>query len=237
MTYPEPLYGLLVAFASWSPLSPEVVPVPGELVVPCYLGLTFAVLFHFREKISFLLAAAMAGRFEPELKYLLFTSLFTFLVGFPLSALSLRVSELVNVPLGMALALVPRGLLRAIDDVPEQPSIVDSLLGGIGQGLSLIGGLSRTGMVTLALLLPGHSAKKALQWSFLVAPAYFLVKLVSIGQWEQAPPMPAFIAFTSAFFGSLLMMTLLERVAERGRPFLVVFGLIPLVFYALEVIL
>ena len=247
--------GLVVALTSWLPLSPEGNTFPSLLegyshfLVPAYLGVTFAVLFRFREKFSTLLLKAMRGIYEAELKYIALATAFTLFIGLPVSKFSCRVSAetsaLINALVGVAIVLLAvlnpsRNPLRELDSkLPEQPSILDSLSGGILQGFALLGPLTRTGAVTLGLLLPGHSAKKALQWGFMIAPAYFLLRLVELGSWKpNGPVWVPFMAFASAFFGSLLVMTLLERVAERnGRLFLIFFGLMSTVFYALEVIL
>jgi len=247
--------GLIVALTSWLPLSPEgntvssLVGGYSSFLVPAYLGVTFAVLFRFRERFSTLLLKAMRGVYEAELKYLFFATLFTVLIGLPLSRFSCRVSAevstVVNALVGVAIVLLAvlnptKNPLKELDrKLPEQPSILDSLSGGILQGFALLGPLTRTGTVTLGLLLPGHSAKKALQWGFMIAPAYLILRLVQLGSWQSSDPAwVPFTAFASAFFGSLLLMPLLERMAEKnGRYFLILFGLVAVVVYALEVIM
>ncbi|WP_297552258.1 undecaprenyl-diphosphate phosphatase [Thermococcus sp.] len=249
------LSGLIVALTSWLPLNPEanwvspLVEGYSSFLVPAYLGVTFAVLFRFRERFSRLLLEAMKGIYEAELKYLFFATLFTVLIGLPASRFSCRVSAqtsaLLNITIGGAIILLAvlnpaKNPLKELDrKLPEQPSILDSLSAGILQGFALLGPLTRTGTVTLGLLLPGHSAKKALQWGFMVAPAYLILRLVQFGSWQSSDPAwVPFTAFASAFFGSLLLMPLLERMAERnGRYFLISFGLVAVVVYALEVVM
>jgi len=247
------LSGLIVALTSWLPLSPEGTAVSSlvggyqSFLVPAYLGVTFAVLFRFRDRLSRLLLEAARGVYEAELKYIFFATLFTIMIGLPVSGFSPRVSAgasaALNALVGAAIVLLgllnpKRNPLRELDrKLPEQPSILDSLSGGILQGLALLGPLTRTGAVTLGLLLPGHSAKKALQWGFMVAPAYLVLRLIQLGGWRSSDPAwVSFTAFASAFFASLVLMRFLEGMAERnGRSFLILFGSIAVLAYALEV--
>lgn len=245
------LSGLIVAVTSWLPLSPEgsvvssLVEGYSSLLVPAYLGVTFAVLFHFRERFSRLLLEAMKGIYEAELKYIFFATLFTVLIGLPLSGfcrVSARTSALLNILIGGAIVLLAtfkpkRNPLRELDKkLPERPSILDAFSAGILQGLVLLGPITRTGAVTLGLLLPGHDAKKALRWSFMVAPAYLVLRLIQLGSWRSSGPVwVPFTAAVSAFVVSLLLMQILESLAGKGRHFLMAFGLIPLIVYALEV--
>jgi len=245
--------GFLVALASWLPLSPEAGWFPSLVkdytlfLVPAYMGTTFAVLFYFRDELSRLFMEVLRGVYRAELKYLLFATVFTALIGIPASKFSHLIigedSTLINALIGALIVLTalasPKGNpLRELDrKLPEQPSIVDALSAGILQGLALLGQLTRTGAVTLGLTLPGHSARKVLEWGFLVAPAYFVLRLLQLGNWEPRDQTLSFIAFTSAFFTSLLMLSLLPKLANgREKLFWVAFGLIPILVYALEVI-
>ncbi|WP_050003191.1 undecaprenyl-diphosphate phosphatase [Thermococcus eurythermalis] len=248
------LSGLIFALTSWFPLSPEgdvasvLVGNYQSFLVPAYLGVTFAVFFHYREKFSRLLIEAMKGIYEAELKYVFFATLFTALIGLPLSkfswGLSAKISSAVNALIGalivlLSLATPRRNPIRELDGkLSEEPSILDSLSAGVLQGVALLGPLTRTGAITLALLLPGYSARKALQWSFMVAPAYFILRLLQFGSWEpEGPVWIPFTAFASAFFVSLVLIYLLESLAEkRARLALTAFGIVPIIVFALEVI-
>ena len=248
------LSGLMAALTSWFPLSPEgdvasvFVGDYQSFLVPAYLGITFAVFFHYREKFSRLLIEAIKGIYEAELKYVFFAALFTALIGLPLSKLSwgisAQIASALNALIGALIVLISlatprRNPIRELDGkLSEEPSMLDSLSAGILQGVALLGPLTRTGAVTLALLLPGYSAKKALQWSFMVAPAYFVLRLLQFGSWEpEGPVWVPFMALVSAFFGSLMLMSILEFLAEkRARLTLTAFGIVPVIVFALEVI-
>ena len=249
------LSGAVVAVTSMLPLNPEgalvssLVPGYSGFLVPAYLGVTFAVLFRFRERYSRLSFQALRGVYEPELKYLSFATLFTVMIGLPVFKLSCRVSTveagaanlLVGTLLSAAALVWPRlALLRGLNErLPEQPSILDAISSGVLQGLSFLGPLTRTGLVTLGLALPGHSAKKVLEWGFMISPAYFVLRLFFVGSWRpDGPAWVPFSAFLVAFAGALFMMFLLEKLAESyGERFLFFFGLVPIIIYALEVIM
>ncbi|WP_297480861.1 undecaprenyl-diphosphate phosphatase [Thermococcus sp.] len=248
------LSGILFALASWLPMNPEgewvssLVRSYHSFLVPAYLGVTFAVMFHYRERFSTLSLKAMRGIYEAELKYLFFATLFTVLIGFPLLECPIGItgkeSAIVNVLIGMLIVLLAlntpkKNPLKELDKkLPEQPSILDALSGGVLQGFALLEGVTRTGIVTLGLLLPGHSGRKALEWGFLISPAYFVLRLLQLGNWESSgPAWIPFLAFLSAFLTTLLLIPLLEKLAERWeKPFLIAFGLIAIA-YALEVMM
>lgn len=247
------LTGIITALASWLPLNPEgslFSPLVNqtEFLVPAYLGITFAVLFRYRERFSEMLIKAMKGIYDPELKFIVFAAVFTVTVGYPLERFSCAVSDfsslIINAGIGVFLILMallwPKlAILKRIDEkLPEQPSILDALSGGILQGLSVLGTLARTGFVTAGLVVPGHSVKKSLEWGFMVAPAYFVFKLAMIRTWKpDGPAWVPFTAFLLAFVVSLLTMRVLETLAERNeRKFLAIFGLIPILALILEVI-
>ncbi len=247
------LTGIITAMVSWLPLNPEEnlfssLVNQSEFLVPVYLGITFSVLFKYREKFSEMLVKVMKGIYDPELKFLVFATIFTITIGYPLKRFSCEVSDfsslIINAGVGVFLILMallwPKlAVLKRIDEkLPEQPSILDALSGGILQGFSVLGNLTRTGLVMAGLVVPGHSVKKSLEWGFMVAPAYFIFKLATIKTWK--PNEPAWIPFTAfllAFASSLITMGILETLAEKNeRKFLAVFGLIPLLTLILEVI-
>jgi len=247
------LSGALVALTSVLPLNPEgafssFVQGYGSFLVPSYLGVLFALLFRYRERYSNLFLKAMRGLYEAELKYLFFATVFTVLLGFSVSKLAPRVSTagatavnlLVGVLLVLSALLWPKlAPLRALDErLPEHPSILDAISSGVLQGLSFLGGLSRTGLVTLGLVLPGHSPRKAVEWGFMVSPAYFVLRLCLLGSWKPSgPPWIPFSAFLVSFIVTLLTISTWEALAEaHGKRFLLFFGLIPLIVYALEVV-
>lgn len=267
LDYVSPLIsGIIVALTSWLPVGPEgsavseilesVAPSHADYLVPSYLGVTFAVLFYFKNLIGIDTQSAIRGRVSSDLRYFLYASLFTIFVGYPIigrfqDALGPEGSDLVNAIVGIALILI--GLIygsRAgapLENVEGQmkekegeATLLDSLISGVLQGVSLVGSISRSGLVLLGLSSTGLNVKRALELSFLVAPTYLVMKLIFMGGWEPGLPVALlFTAFLAAFVVSLITMKLLLRGAEAlgRRLFLVIYGSMAIVVYLLGVVL
>ncbi|ASJ12085.1 undecaprenyl-diphosphate phosphatase [Thermococcus thioreducens] len=256
--------GVVVALSSWLPTSPEgysimgflegVTPAYVDYLVPAYLGVTFAVLFYFKEKIALGSQRALRRSLDPDVKYLLYTTLFTLLIGYPLLVglgvvIDPKVSDFINALLGFAIFLFAlfmgrfRPLLGgAKEKIKEDDgaTLVDSIVSGLLQGGTLMGGFSRSGFVFFGLVVTGVTPKKALELSFLIAPVYFILKLAFVGGWDPALPVPLlFAAFLSAFVTSIVTMKGLLRAVEvfGERVFLALFGLIPVFVYLVGVVL
>lgn len=258
------LSGVIVALSSWLPTSPDsytVVRVLSgvaqgyqEYLVPAYLGVTFAVLFYFKEKIALGSQNALRGRFDSEIKYFAYASIFTILLGYPLVRLTglegSRLADLVNSLLGLLFILaglflprfrsVAQGFEDKMREERSEPTLLDSIISGILQGVSLLGGLSRSGFIILGLTLTGIDVKKALELSFLIAPAYFIMRLASMEGWNPSLPVSLlFTSFLAAFVASLITMKGLIKLScvLGDKTFLAVFGLIGILIYLMGVVL
>ncbi len=264
--YMAPLIsGIVVALSSWLPTSPEGYSLVrflsahytsyGDYMVPAYLGVTFAVLFYFKERIALGSQNALRRSFDPGIKYFVYAAIFTILLGYPLlTGLSdlagSKVSDFINALVGFMIFLLGLFLGRfhpvlervegKMREEKDEPTLIDSISSGLLQGVSLLGGLSRSGFVLLSLLFSGLSVKKALELSFMIAPVYFVMKLAFMEGWDPALPVSLlFTSFLAAFVGSILTMKgLLKLVDLLGeRLFLMVFGLIAVAVYLVGVIL
>ncbi|AFL94501.1 hypothetical protein containing Bacitracin resistance domain [Thermococcus cleftensis] len=262
--YVAPLIsGIVIALTSWLPVGLEgqvigsildsVTPDHSSYLVPAYLGTTFAVFFYFRDYIALGSGNALRKRFDSDMLYFVYASLFTLLIGYPLlrtfsNEISPAGSDMVNALVGLLLVLlglftgekVPfekvAGIMRERED---EATLVDSVLSGVAQGVAVVGGLSRSGLVMLGLASTGVSLKKALELSFLVAPVYIVLKLAFVGNGEPGLSVAFFFtAFLSAFAVSIITMKLLIKLAEDTdrRTFLVLFGLIAIAVYLMGVI-
>ncbi|MBP1912757.1 undecaprenyl-diphosphate phosphatase [Thermococcus stetteri] len=240
------LSGILAALLSWLPTSPE-----GTLashldklisytafLVPSYAGIMFSVLYRYRERLSKESLMAIRGVQESELQYFILGFFLTLLMGFPLARLlndDGEVFDVFNLILAVIITLFgltwPRlAIMRRTESkIPTRPSFLDAVLGGLFQGFSCSGEASRTGLVTLALLLPGHKSENVLEWGFLIAPAYHLTRLLYLGAYS-GNTLLGFISAVTAFFVSLVVMEALVRTAHRlgTEKFLTLFGLIGL---------
>jgi undecaprenyl-diphosphatase len=260
------LTGIIVALASWLPIGPEgyavsrllgdIAPAYGDYMVPSYLGITFAVIFYFKNLIGLDTQIALRGRISSDLKYLFYASLFTILVGYPVvlnlkDAVGPATSDLINALAGLMLLLVglvygnrrraPLGKVEGqMRENEDEATLLDAIVSGIAQGVALIGGISRSGLVLLGLSGTDINVKRALELSFLVAPVYLVMKLLFIGGWDSGLPISLlFTAFVASFVMSLITMKLLLMAAEAlgRRSFLVVFGSVAIVVYLLGVVL
>jgi undecaprenyl-diphosphatase len=258
--------GIVVALSSWLSISPEgyfvsnllhsIDPAYVDYLVPAYLGVTFAVLFYFKEKIALGSQNALRKSFDSDTRYLLYAAIFTVLLGYPIltevrNVIGPRTSDMVNAAIGVVIIVLGllagtkseapfKGLESRIREEKGEATLLDAMISGLSQGITLLGGLSRSGLVLLGLLCTGISVKRALELSFIVAPIYFVMKLAFLGGWEPALPVSLlFTAFLAAFVVSIVTMkalvTLSESIGRRG--FLVAFGSVAVVVYLLGVIL
>ena len=267
MDYASPLItGIIVSLASWLPLVPDgsaisrvlgsMVPAYADYLVPAYLGITFAVLFHFQHRIASDVQGVVRGRVSPDIRYFFYASLFTILVGYPIlgnmrGTFGPDNSALVNAIVGIALVFVglicggrTKSPLEKVDvmmrDREDDVTLLDSIVSGVLQGVSFLGSVSRSGLVLLGLSITGMDVRRALELSFLIAPTYLVMKLLFMGEWEPGLPVGLlFTAFLAAFTMSLITMALLLRLSEAlgRRLFLVIYGLVAIAIYLLGVVL
>lgn len=244
--------GITAAIMFLFPASPEgdVVSIVGknyaELLVPSYIGMMVAFLFYFRDTISREAATMLRGLPWPELRYVLFSSVITLILGLPLSRLTPAKNIGTAVNLFVALLII---LLSANPKLPaklgeigrafdERPTPVDGFLAGVAQGVSSIGGLSRSGLTVLLLAPSAYDPKDTVRFSFEIAPAYLLVRVLSM-DWHPQSKLLGPVAFTSAFFTSLVGLWAIIKAAERLETgkFLFVYGLIGVILCLVEVVL
>ncbi|NJE60793.1 undecaprenyl-diphosphate phosphatase [Thermococcus sp. 21S7] len=265
--YVTPLVsGIVVALSSWLSISPEGYFVSNLLrgidqayvdyLVPAYLGVTFAVLFYFKEEIALGSQNVLRKSFDPDTRYLLYAAIFTVLLGYPIlvevrDVIGPRTSDMVNAAIGALIILLGllagtksgapfKGVESRIREEKGEATLLDAMLSGLSQGIALLGGISRSGLVLLGLLCTGINVRRALEMSFIVAPVYFVMKLAFLGGWEPALPVSLlFTAFLAAFVVSIVTMKSLVKLSESvsRRGFLVAFGSIAVAVYLLGVIL
>ena len=254
------LYGVLAWFpvalngAFTSKVLSSIDPNLSNHLVPAYLGMMLAVLFYFRGSIERALQMLFRRRSEADLKFLFYASIFTVVVGYPLyMGLSTRLSpfqsDAANAIIGILIAatalfkLEKRSRIQQLEsgmrERRDEPTLVDSIVTGIAQGVAFIGGISRAGMSVLPLLLSGINARKVLELSFLLAPVYLVLRLIFIGDYTPVSPLDSFIVFTASFAASIVTMHLLLKLADKsGRKAVgIVFGVVAVSIYALGVMI
>lgn len=187
----------------------QVLGGPREAVVPLllylHLGTLLAAIIYFRSQLIELACAGwkmLISRGKPgaasepasrrdELFFYVAALFGTGIVALPL--LWLSKSFLANLELGFLLALMGAGLIvtalllhsqkgRRQDRAAASAGPIDGLLGGLMQGLSVLPGLSRSGVTTTGLIWRGFDAVAAFELSFILSvPAVFCAEIVLWG--------------------------------------------------------
>jgi len=168
--------------------------------------------------------------------YKAFKMLASSFIGFPLyKAFKMLASsfnaEIINGIIGVALILtgiilkktretplerLEKGLKKEKDEV----TIFDAIVAGIAQGISVVPGISRSGMTIGSLLLLGVKQEKAVEFSFLMAVPAILglgalfLEFPEVSRSSEDISLPL-ISIFSAFIVSLLMIDVMLKIAKR----------------------
>jgi undecaprenyl-diphosphatase len=249
------IIGILQGFFEWLPISSEgnitlyltvVENVPPAVAVQLSLflhaGTALSALAYYREEVADLLGKVpdwrpgrAFDRERSELTFFVVATLMTGVVGLPaLVVLEEVVSQLAG---GAFVALIGgllvlTGLLqRGVEGRGgrrETPDLLDAVLVGGLQGLSILPGVSRSGTTASALLLRGHDGPSSFRLSFLLSiPAALgagVITTVSDGIPAISPAMAAVALSTSAVVGYLTIDALM-RLVERVSFWLICVGL------------
>lgn len=215
-----------------------------QLSLFLHLGTTLAAAVYYREDLG--LAVSDLPEWRPrrafedphaEPSFIVVATATTGLVGIPLYVLAVDVASDVSgavfiVAIGLLLVLT--GVLQLASDAVglgerEEPSLRDAVIVGAAQGLSILPGVSRSGMTTSALLFEGYDAPAAFRLSFLLAiPAGVggaALTMADVGGLPEIGLWSALIALgVSAIVGYLVIGALLA-IVERVPFWAVCFGL------------
>lgn len=149
-----------------------------------HLGTAVAATGYYRREILDLLETAWSSRFglggrpsDPDVGFLVVGSLVSGVVG--VAVYAVLESVLTGLPtsaflLAIGLLLLGTGILQKvgegrIDPGERRPTVLDGALVGIGQGLALLPGVSRSGTTISILLLREYETEQSLALSFLLA--------------------------------------------------------------------
>ena len=157
--------------------------------------------------------------------FLVLATIVTGVVGFPLFAFVELASLYGEVLLGLTgVALISTGLMQRGRESRSTQSrkslgLIDGLTLGIVQGLAAIPGLSRSGVITTALIVKGFSGKEAFRVSFLMSIPAVFAAAVGLAIVEGIPPVDAgvLVALVASFISALASIDLVIKLAQRTR--------------------
>jgi len=228
------ILGALQGVLEWLPVSSEgnlvlfMVSVMGleaaktlRLAVFLHLGTGFAALLYYRQ----LVAEILLGRSEDSARLRILLAVITVVtgvVGLPVyMLLNFSAAQGETIMIITGLALLGTGLMQRGDRgegyrVSGEITWTEALTLGVSQGLSIIPGLSRSGVTTTFLILRGFSVGESFKLSFLMSiPASFAASL-GIMVLDGVTLSPAsFIGLLSAAVAGFMAMGALIKLAER----------------------
>ncbi|MCX8189929.1 MAG: undecaprenyl-diphosphate phosphatase [Candidatus Diapherotrites archaeon] len=98
----------------------------------------------------------------------------------------------------------------------KNPTSKDAILTGLAQGLSVLPGISRSGITVAALLIQKFEAKQALKLSFLLSiPSIAIAEIMFYAVEPFAFDLNALAGMVAAFLSGLLLIHLMIKVAEK----------------------
>jgi len=236
------LLGLVQGTIEWLPLSSQgqvmaIALAVGENTVTAlkysvflHIGTFFAALYYFRKE-----AVKILSLQEKELgKFLLIALLSTAITGIPTYLLLEAFITEFNPAMVLLLIgalLVIMGIIQWKKKFAKKTSLSNknAFFLGLGQGLAVLPGISRSGMTTSTLLFRGFKPEQAFRLSFLLSIPSILVMDILYGVKEGFPAEPEmFLGIAVAAVIGFVSISLLLRVAKKINfsKFCIGFGLL-----------
>ena len=201
-----------------------------------HIGTMLAAVVYFRSDVVVLLRKLFRLEFNDELlSFLIISTIITGIVGLPLYILMSDISAVFGqaaiAVVGIALVITGLVQRRAGKADVSDRSILnqDKLVAGAFQGLSIIPGISRSGITTSVLLMRRFSSKQALRLSFLMSIPAVLVAEIGLGalggiSFSADYLLGALFSFISGFITIDLFLKLARRISFW--KFCVIMGLL-----------
>jgi undecaprenyl-diphosphatase len=232
------ILGFVQGIFEWLPLSSEgLVAAVHTLLYDSDLGegIDFALWLHVGTAPAALVALrsevlgltrevfARPPRLSPVFRYLVYSTAVSAVIGFPLL---LMLSDLSLAVGGGSMAVIAAAMLvtgavqlrRRSEGVRQMDGVlaVDGVLAGVAQGLSVVPGLSRSGLTVAVLLGRRLDRRDALTLSFLMSvPASLGAALYAAVDSSFELTAETLVAAVVAFAVGLVMIKLLLRLAAR----------------------
>lgn len=222
---------LSILITSFSSLSLKQVV---NLAIFLHLGTILSALIYFRNDIlnylSFLrnynLKKPFKGEENKVISFLLITTVITGALGFLFYT---QLNELLSVIQGKAFValigslLILTGVIQKISKGKEHKkeknlNLLDSLLLGIGQSLSILPGISRSGTTISLFLLRDYNQETSLKLSFIMSiPAVLGANLFLYlsGDFIILSPIQILLTVATSFFVGYIALVALFKVAKK----------------------
>ena len=228
-----------------------------SLAIWLHLGTTIAVLVKFRTDFYKIGKSFFPSRFEineidiKNRNWLIIATIGTAITALPLYfVFRIILSERYTPLQGDIITLIIAGLLiitgiilliarklygtKSIDEISKRDLRRDSFITGLMQGISILPGISRSGMTVSTILFEKYDQNNALKLSFLMAvPASIASILVDIFFGEGSvfgflDPLTIIIVTLISFITGYLTMEILLRIANKVNfgYFCIVYGII-----------
>ncbi|MCS7126051.1 MAG: undecaprenyl-diphosphate phosphatase [Aigarchaeota archaeon] len=252
------LSGLIQGVTEWLPISSKTILffiyyAWGLSAVDSYIlsiflnGSTFvAATIYFRRELSRMLKVSpkiFSSNINHDvmiLKFLIISSIVTGIIGIPLSFIPLSILEKLNprdILIFIGILLMVTAFInlwrtrigiesKSIHDV----SIRDAVIVGFTQSLSVLPGISRSGITILALALCGFKIEDSLTLSFLMSIPVTLggsiyMYLTSPRVLEALQPHEILISISTAIIISIITISILLKLSRRFKSHIFLTGL------------
>ncbi|MEM4662846.1 MAG: undecaprenyl-diphosphate phosphatase [Candidatus Diapherotrites archaeon] len=186
-----------------------------------HIGTLFSALIYFRKDVWEILSF----RETRMLKFLLVAVFSTALTAFPCyyllkilvtqqeNRVVMIVTSLLLVLMGALLIIVGRfKVVRSKKPLTEKSAFIT----GLAQGLSILPGISRSGITVSALLLQGYDAESSFKTSFILSiPTVIFGEMILLFFEPVAIETVTFVGILSAFFVGLASIGLLMKIAKK----------------------
>lgn len=224
------LLGVVQGVTEWLPISSEgmntliltqLYNVPSTSAVLLslwlHLGTLAASVIYFRRELWRLFTTR-----DKTLRFLIISTIVSVIVAAPYALFGLERWPLngSNGMIAIGIFLLITGTLQFTTKKKEiherQPNLADALLAGVGQGLAIIPGLSRSGLTISLLLLRRHTPSTSLKLSFLMSiPAVIIAAVWSSVNGEGMVSAAAVLGLIAAFIVGIAAITAMFKLAER----------------------
>lgn len=228
--------GALQGVAEWLPISSQgIVSMTAraifgrsygeslEISIWLHLGTMLAAILYFRRDLREILDGfRYPGLGRSLLTFLIISTLSTAVTGLPLLILIRHVmvpDSVTTVSIGFMLALMAFMRRRANLSQDGEATRRKALVTGLAQGLSIVPGISRSGITVIALLCQKLTLTQSLRLSFLMSiPATAAAQLALPVVFSPPTPSPETIAsaLAATALGLLTIKTLLRISSHRN---------------------